>query len=45
MSSILNWIDKTYNHSEIFISENGYPEPEGLDFSLKKLKYHHVCIV
>ncbi|XP_026804147.1 myrosinase 1-like [Rhopalosiphum maidis] len=41
MSLILNWIDKTYNHPEIFISENGYPEPEGLNFSLKKLKYHH----
>ncbi|CAH1736620.1 unnamed protein product [Aphis gossypii] len=41
MSLILNWIDKSYNHPEIFITENGYPEPEGLNFSLKKLKYHH----
>jgi len=45
MSLVLNWIDKNYNHPEIFVSENGYPEPEGLDFSLKKLKYHHVCII
>lgn len=45
MSSILNWVDKTFNHPVIFVSENGYPEPEGFDFSMKKLQYHHVCII
>lgn len=42
MSLILKWIDETYNHPEIMISENGYPEPDEFDFSMKKLEYHHV---
>lgn len=41
LRKLLNWLDKTYNHPEIFITENGVSDKGGLEDKLR-INYYKV---
>lgn len=41
----LKYINKELKNPKIFIGENGFPENEGVDESVKKVGYHSVSII
>lgn len=43
--NFLKYANEVLKQPKIFIGENGYPEDEGIDNSVKKIAYHTVSKV